>query len=109
MNQSHFLYELFCLQGPESDELAEASKLDDDVNFYQTVDPNVAKLFHINPDVKRPALVLLKKDAEKVTHHGQFLHLFLQLASPSCSWCDDGTSLYPFFVFIRSISYRWSV
>ncbi|CAH1437946.1 unnamed protein product [Lactuca virosa] len=57
------------LVGPESDELAEASKLDDDVNFYQTVDPNVAKLFHINPDVKRPALVLLKKDAEKVTHH----------------------------------------
>ncbi|KAI3722013.1 hypothetical protein L2E82_33036 [Cichorium intybus] len=57
------------LEGPESEELAAASKLDDDVNFYQTVDANVAKLFHIDSDVKRPALVLLKKDAEKVTHH----------------------------------------
>lgn len=61
------------LVGTESDELVAASRLDDDVNFYQTVDPNVAMLFHINPDVKRPALVLLKKDAEKVTHHdGEF-------------------------------------
>ncbi|KAJ0771698.1 putative protein disulfide-isomerase [Helianthus annuus] len=57
------------LAGTESEELVAASRLDDDVNFYQTVDPNVAKLFHINPDVKRPALVLLKKEAEKVTHH----------------------------------------
>ncbi|KAJ0557850.1 putative protein disulfide-isomerase [Helianthus annuus] len=57
------------LVGTESEELVAASRLDDDVNFYQTVDPNVAKLFHINPDVKRPALVLLKKEAEKVTHH----------------------------------------
>ncbi|KAI3809532.1 hypothetical protein L1987_25509 [Smallanthus sonchifolius] len=57
------------LVGSESEELVAASRLDDDVNFYQTVDPNVAKLFHINPDVKRPVLVLLKKDAEKVTHY----------------------------------------
>ncbi|KAI3705464.1 hypothetical protein L1987_75702 [Smallanthus sonchifolius] len=57
------------LVGTESEELVAASRLDDDVNFYQTVDPNVAKLFHINPDVKHPALVLLKKDAEKVTHY----------------------------------------
>ncbi|KAK1421202.1 hypothetical protein QVD17_23371 [Tagetes erecta] len=53
----------------ESEKLAAASRLKDDVSFYQTVDANVAKLFHINPDVKRPALVLLKKDAEKVTHY----------------------------------------
>ncbi|KAJ9540405.1 hypothetical protein OSB04_026911 [Centaurea solstitialis] len=57
------------LVGPEHDELVAASRLEDDVNFYQTVDSNVAKLFHIDPDVKRPALVLLKKDAEKVSHH----------------------------------------
>ncbi|CAI9778418.1 unnamed protein product [Fraxinus pennsylvanica] len=61
------------LAGPESEELAAASKLDDDVNFYQTTNPNVAKLFHMEPNVKRPALVLLKKEAEKVTHYdGQF-------------------------------------
>ncbi|KAL0460201.1 UNVERIFIED_CONTAM: protein disulfide isomerase-like 1-4 [Sesamum latifolium] len=61
------------LVGPDSEELAAASKLDDDVNFYQTANPNVAKLFHLEADVKRPALVLLKKEADKVTHFdGQF-------------------------------------
>ncbi|XP_071734861.1 protein disulfide isomerase-like 1-4 [Rutidosis leptorrhynchoides] len=57
------------LVGKENEELVAASRLDDDVSFYQTVEPNVAKLFHINADVKRPALVLIKKEAEKVTHH----------------------------------------
>lgn len=62
------------LVGAESDELAAASKLEDGVNFYQTVIPNVAKLFHIDPDVKRPALVLLKKEEEKLNHFdGQFV------------------------------------
>ncbi|XP_075513630.1 protein disulfide isomerase-like 1-4 [Primulina tabacum] len=61
------------LVGPESQELAAASKLDDDVNFYQTSNLNVAKMFHLEADVKRPALVLLKNEAEKVTHFdGQF-------------------------------------
>ncbi|GFP84221.1 protein disulfide isomerase-like 1-4 [Phtheirospermum japonicum] len=61
------------LVGPDSEEFAAASKLDDDVSFYQTVNPNVAKLFHLEADVKQPALVLLKKEAEKVTHFdGQF-------------------------------------
>ncbi|EOY34347.1 Disulfide isomerase L-2 isoform 2 [Theobroma cacao] len=62
------------LVGPESEELAAASRLQDDVNFYQTVNPDVAKLFHIDPQVKRPALVLLKKEAEKISHFdGQFV------------------------------------
>ncbi|VVA23763.1 PREDICTED: disulfide [Prunus dulcis] len=56
------------LVGPESDELAAASRLEDDVNFYQTVDPKVAKLFHLDPEVKRPALILLKKEAEKLSY-----------------------------------------
>ncbi|KAA8539324.1 hypothetical protein F0562_026016 [Nyssa sinensis] len=61
------------LVGPESEELAAASRLEDDVNFYQTANPDVAKLFHIDPQVKRPALVLLKKAAEKISHFdGQF-------------------------------------
>lgn len=58
---------LHSLVGPQSDELATASRLEDDVFFYQTVDPNVAKLFHIDPNAKRPALVLLKKEAEKLS------------------------------------------
>ncbi|PIN15043.1 Protein disulfide isomerase (prolyl 4-hydroxylase beta subunit) [Handroanthus impetiginosus] len=61
------------LVGPDSQEFSAASKLDDDVNFYQTSNPSVAKMFHLEADVKRPALVLLKKEAEKVTHFdGQF-------------------------------------
>ncbi|TKY48522.1 disulfide isomerase 1-4 [Spatholobus suberectus] len=54
------------LVGPESEELAAASRLEDDVSFYQTVNPDVAKLFHIDPDVKRPALILVKKEEEKL-------------------------------------------
>lgn len=64
------------LVGPESEELAAASKVHDDVNFYQTVNPDVAKLFHLEPNTKRPSVVLLKKMAEKVTiFDGQFTKL----------------------------------
>ncbi|KAF5751541.1 protein disulfide isomerase-like 1-4 [Tripterygium wilfordii] len=62
------------LVGPESEEFAAASRLEDDVNFYQTVNPDVAKLFHIDSRVKRPALVLVKKEAEKLSYFdGQFV------------------------------------
>ncbi|XP_018819528.1 protein disulfide isomerase-like 1-4 [Juglans regia] len=62
------------LVGPESEELAAASKFEDDVNFYQTTNPDVAKLFHVDPEVKRPALVLLKKETEKLSFFdGQFV------------------------------------
>ena len=60
------------MQGPESDELAAASRLEDDVTFYQTVNPDVAKLFHIDPSVKRPALILVKREEEKLNHFGLF-------------------------------------
>ncbi|XP_031247288.1 protein disulfide isomerase-like 1-4 [Pistacia vera] len=57
----------------ESEVLAAASRLQDDVNFYQTVDPAVAELFHLDPKVKRPALVMVKKEAEKISYFdGQF-------------------------------------
>ncbi|PNY05140.1 protein disulfide isomerase-like 1-4-like [Trifolium pratense] len=56
------------LVGPESEELAAASRLEDDVNFYQTVDPEVAKLFNIDVNAKRPALILVKKEDEKLNH-----------------------------------------
>ncbi|KAF2284658.1 hypothetical protein GH714_028868 [Hevea brasiliensis] len=56
------------LVGPETEELAAASRLEDDVNFYQTVNPDVAKLFHLDPKVKRPALVLIKNEAEKLNY-----------------------------------------
>ncbi|KAK9124273.1 hypothetical protein Sjap_013875 [Stephania japonica] len=62
------------LVGPESDELSAASRLEDDVNFYQTSSPDVAKLFHLDPKAKRPALVMLKKEAEKLSlFDGQFV------------------------------------
>ncbi|XP_051145451.1 protein disulfide isomerase-like 1-4 [Andrographis paniculata] len=58
------------LVGLESEELAAASKLEDDVNFYQTSSPDVAKLFHIDPHAKRPSLVIVKKEAEKLSKFG---------------------------------------
>ncbi|KAL6848442.1 hypothetical protein ACP4OV_021736 [Aristida adscensionis] len=61
------------LSGAHSDELAAASRLEDSVSFYQTSSPDVAKLFHIDPAAKRPSLVLLKKDEEKLTFYdGEF-------------------------------------
>ncbi|KAF8101926.1 hypothetical protein N665_0201s0229 [Sinapis alba] len=54
------------LVGSESAELAAASRLEDDLSFYQTTSPDIAKLFQIETDVKRPALVLLKKEEEKL-------------------------------------------
>ncbi|KAI3849768.1 hypothetical protein MKW98_026682 [Papaver atlanticum] len=61
------------LVGSDSNELSSASKLEDDVNFYQTNNPDAAKVFHIDPKAKRPALVLLKKEAEKISNYnGKF-------------------------------------
>ncbi|KAF0919999.1 hypothetical protein E2562_032451 [Oryza meyeriana var. granulata] len=62
------------LSGAHSNEIAAASRLEDAVNFYQTSNPDVAKLFHIDPAAKRPSLVLLKKqEEEKLTFYdGQF-------------------------------------
>ncbi|CAN1837478.1 Protein disulfide isomerase-like 1-4 [Linum perenne] len=58
------------LVGPESQELAAASRLEDDVDFYQTVNPDVAKLFHLDPEAKRPTLVMIKKEDEKLSYFG---------------------------------------
>ncbi|VAI41049.1 unnamed protein product [Triticum turgidum subsp. durum] len=55
------------VEGAHSDELAAASRLEDTISFYQTTSPDVAKLFHIDPEAKRPSIVLLKKEEEKLT------------------------------------------
>ncbi|XBI42758.1 hypothetical protein VPH35_107610 [Triticum aestivum] len=68
------------LSGADSDELAAASRLEDisslyrAVNFYQMTNPDVAKLFHVDPEAKRPSLVMLKKQEEvKLTvYDGEF-------------------------------------
>ncbi|KAH9700664.1 protein disulfide isomerase-like 1-4 [Citrus sinensis] len=56
------------LVGSESEVLADASRLEDDVNFYQTTNPDVAKIFHLDSEVNRPALVMVKKEAEKISY-----------------------------------------
>ncbi|GAV66397.1 Thioredoxin domain-containing protein/Thioredoxin_6 domain-containing protein [Cephalotus follicularis] len=56
------------LVGPESEELSAASRLEDDVKFYQTVNRDVAKLFHLDPEVKRPSVVMLKEEADKISY-----------------------------------------
>ncbi|KAK4721590.1 hypothetical protein R3W88_011823 [Solanum pinnatisectum] len=58
------------LVGDTSEELGAAAALEDDVNFYQTASPDVAKLFHIDSQAKRPALVIIKKEAENINHFG---------------------------------------
>lgn len=73
-SQSNIIYYIFWRnsQGVEHDQLAATSKVEDDVNFYQTVNPDVAKMFHIDPESKRPALVLVKREEEKISHYGWF-------------------------------------
>ncbi|GJN18732.1 hypothetical protein PR202_gb05926 [Eleusine coracana subsp. coracana] len=68
------------LSGSHSDQLAAASRLEDNVNFYQTSSPDVAKLFHIDPAAKRPSLVLLKKEEEKLTFYGNRILRFSAVA-----------------------------
>jgi hypothetical protein len=46
------------------------------------VDPEVAKLFNIDVNAKRPALILVKKEDEKLNHFGLFNFLFLKLVFP---------------------------
>ncbi|KAK9189980.1 hypothetical protein WN943_018580 [Citrus x changshan-huyou] len=65
------------LEGMESEELAAASKLHSDVNFYQTTSADVAEFFHIHPKSKRPALIFLHLEAGKAT---PFRHQFTRLA-----------------------------
>lgn len=71
-----FWWLAYNFQGSDSKELAAASKLEDDVSFYQTTSPDVAKLFHIDPQAKRPSLVLLKQEAEKLNKFSQFFLTF---------------------------------
>ncbi|XP_074289736.1 protein disulfide isomerase-like 1-3 isoform X2 [Silene latifolia] len=55
------------LTGYESEELDAAARIEDEVNFYKTTSSDVAMLFEIDPKAKRPALVLVKKEAEKLS------------------------------------------
>ncbi|KAJ4720795.1 Protein disulfide-isomerase [Melia azedarach] len=59
---------LHSLKAPETEEIAAASKLHPDVTFYQTASADVAKMLQINPDIKRPALVLLEKETKRLCH-----------------------------------------
>ncbi|XP_021767568.1 protein disulfide isomerase-like 1-3 [Chenopodium quinoa] len=56
------------LTGLNSEVLNAAAEEEDGVNFYQTTSADVAEVFQIDSKVKRPALVLLKKEVEKLSH-----------------------------------------
>ncbi|KAH7547907.1 hypothetical protein JRO89_XS14G0035700 [Xanthoceras sorbifolium] len=47
------------LEDSDSEELAAASKLQSDVVFYRTASADVAQLFFIDPQIKRPALIFM--------------------------------------------------
>ncbi|KAH9768321.1 WPP domain associated protein [Citrus sinensis] len=56
------------LKGLEGEVLVAASKLHPDVLFFQTTRADVAKMFLIDPEIKRPALVLLEKESKQLSH-----------------------------------------
>ncbi|KDP45090.1 hypothetical protein JCGZ_18532 [Jatropha curcas] len=67
---------LDALGGPDSKALAAVSELENDLIFYKTAIKCVAKMFHINPEVKRPALFMMRKDAGKfIQFDGPFTRL----------------------------------
>lgn len=71
------------LQSSRSEELANASKMEGGVRFYQTSNPDVAKLFHIDPEAERPALVLFLNRAEdRFTLYGMCCRLHLKIRQP---------------------------
>ncbi|GAY67674.1 hypothetical protein CUMW_258470 [Citrus unshiu] len=55
-------------KGLEGEVLAAASKPHPDVLFFQTTRADVAKMFLIDPEIKRPALVLLEKESKQLSH-----------------------------------------
>ncbi|XP_011031747.1 PREDICTED: protein disulfide isomerase-like 1-3 [Populus euphratica] len=58
------------LEGSDAKELAAASRLHADINFYQTDNVDVARLFRIDPQIKPPALVMLKWEIANCSHVG---------------------------------------
>ncbi|WCJ19330.1 Protein disulfide isomerase-like 1-4 [Euphorbia peplus] len=73
-NSSIVLGFLNCLQDKEREVLAIVAQQNIDVNFYETENPDVAKLVHIElTKIDSPALVLLEKETRMHTHfEGQF-------------------------------------
>ncbi|KAF2295787.1 hypothetical protein GH714_033973 [Hevea brasiliensis] len=66
------------LEAKDSEELAAVSKLHIDVKFYQTTNADVAELFHIDQQIKRPALVLVKWEGlspSYIGYEGEFTRL----------------------------------
>ncbi|KAF9676689.1 hypothetical protein SADUNF_Sadunf08G0029100 [Salix dunnii] len=58
------------LEGSDTKELDAASKLHADISFYQTDSVDVARLFRIDPQIKPPALVMLKWEDANRSHVG---------------------------------------
>ncbi|MCL7029753.1 hypothetical protein MKW94_012487 [Papaver nudicaule] len=57
------------LEGSDSKKLCSVAELEYDVNFYQTDCSDVAEVFSMDPG-KRPALVMLKREVERLNHFG---------------------------------------
>ncbi|KAG5219314.1 protein disulfide isomerase [Salix suchowensis] len=58
------------LEGSDTKELDAAFKLHAGINFYKTDNADVARLFRIDPQIKPPALVMLKWEAANLSHIG---------------------------------------
>lgn len=56
------------VEGADAEEFIAVARLEDGVEFYMTADEKIAKKFGLTK--KAPALVVLKKQNEKVAHFG---------------------------------------
>ena len=56
------------VEGADAEEFIAVARVEDGVEFHMTADAEIAKKFGLTK--KAPALVLLKKQSEKVAHFG---------------------------------------
>jgi len=69
------------VEGNDADELNEAAKQQDGIEFYMTADAQLAK--KVGLDKKTPALVLLKQQNEKVVTFGMWHFITWTIATSS--------------------------
>jgi hypothetical protein len=68
------------VEGADAEEFIAVARVEDGVEFHITADEKIAKKFGLTK--KAPALVLLKKQSEKVAHSGTF-HVILGIIPAS--------------------------
>jgi hypothetical protein len=91
-------------EGKDAEELTAVARQEDGILFYMTGDVDIAKVFGLNKKV--PALVLLKKQKEKLStfdgafERGRFLGSCLQISCPL--WLHSAMKQHQLFLRMKS-------